>query len=466
MEITLLLVIFSLLTSLLTFILTITSREIINGRRTRQRAVGFFHPYTNDGGGGERVLWCAVKAIQEESPDLECVIYTGDHDSSSESLMSRALDRFGVQLLTPPKVVHLYKRKWIEETSYPRFTMIGQSFGSVYLSWEALCKFTPLYYFDTSGYAFTYPVARLFGCKVICYTHYPTISLDMISRVRDRSSMYNNDASIARSGWLSWCKIIYYTLFSWMYGFVGSCAHLAMVNSSWTQSHIEKLWRIPSRIKRVYPPCDTSGLQVLPLERLATTPIFISVAQFRPEKAHPLQLEAFSLAIRRLDADMPRPILQFVGSCRNKFDEARLQKLQDKAVELNVDGDVQFYKNVMYRDLVRLLGGAVAGMHSMVDEHFGISVVEYMAAGAVPIAHNSAGPKMDIVLEEDGQQTGFLAQNVDEYAEAILKVLRMPETERLKIAAAARKRAGRFSEQRFYEDLKAAIQPILNHVSR
>ncbi|KAH8492881.1 hypothetical protein H0E87_022215 [Populus deltoides] len=466
MENTLLLVIFSLLTSLLTFILTITSREIINGRRTRQRAVGFFHPYTNDGGGGERVLWCAVKAIQEESPDLDCVIYTGDHDSSSESLMSRALDRFGVQLLTPPKVVHLYKRKWIEETSYPRFTMIGQSFGSVYLSWEALCKFTPLYYFDTSGYAFTYPVARLFGCKVICYTHYPTISLDMISRVRDRSSMYNNDTSIARSGWLSWCKIIYYTLFSWMYGFVGSCAHLAMVNSSWTQSHIEKLWRIPSRIKRVYPPCDTSGLQVLPLERPATTPIFISVAQFRPEKAHPLQLEAFSLAIRRLDADMPRPILQFVGSCRNKFDEDRLQKLQDKAVELNVDGDVQFYKNVMYRDLVRLLGGAVAGMHSMVDEHFGISVVEYMAAGAVPIAHNSAGPKMDIVLEEDGQQTGFLAQNVDEYAEAILKVLRMPETERLKIAAAARKRAGRFSEQRFYEDLKAAIQPILNHVSR
>ena len=38
---------------------------------------------------------------------------------------------------------------------------------------------------------------------------------------------------------------------------------------------------------------------------------------------------------------------------------------------------------------------------------------------------------MDIVLEEDGQQTGFLAQNVEEYADAILKVLRMPETERL-----------------------------------
>ena len=64
------------------------------------------------------------------------------------------------------------------------------------------------------------------------------------------------------STWLSLCKVIYYRLFGWMYGTVGSFAHLAMVNSSWTQSHIESLWRIPERTKRVYPPCDTSGLQV------------------------------------------------------------------------------------------------------------------------------------------------------------------------------------------------------------
>lgn len=81
-------------------------------------------------------------------------------------------------------------------------------------------------------------------------------------------------------------------------------------------------------------------------------------------------------------------------------------------------------------------------------------------------AHNSAGPKMDIVLEEDGQQTGFLAQTVEEYADAILRVLRMPETERLKMAAAARKRASRFSEQRFYEDFKAAVRLVLNHDSK
>ena len=51
--------------------------------------------------------------------------------------------------------------------------------------------------------------------------------------------------------------------FGWLPKLVGSCSHLAMVNSSWTKSHIEAIWRIPERIRRVYPPCDTSGLQVI-----------------------------------------------------------------------------------------------------------------------------------------------------------------------------------------------------------
>ena len=67
---------------------------------------------------------------------------------------------------------------------------------------------------------------------------------------------------------------------------------------------------------------------------------------------------------------------------------------------------------------------------------------------------------MDIVLEEDGEPTGFLAETVEEFADAILKVVKMPEPGRLKMAADARRRAGKFSEQRFY-DLKTAIRPVL-----
>lgn len=37
-----------------------------NARRARdgRPTVAFFHPYCNAGGGGERVLWCAIRALQ------------------------------------------------------------------------------------------------------------------------------------------------------------------------------------------------------------------------------------------------------------------------------------------------------------------------------------------------------------------------------------------------------------------
>ncbi|URE42320.1 Glycosyl transferases group 1 [Musa troglodytarum] len=344
----------TLLSSLLSLVLFSAVAAVISGRRGRRTAVGFFHPYTNDGGGGERVLWCFVRAMQEENPDLDRAVFTVD-DASPQSLAARALDRFGVKLLRPP-----------QEHTYPHFTMIGQSLGSVYLLWEALCKFTPQFYFDISGYAITYSLARIFGCKVTCYTNYTTISLDMVSLVFSSTAQCTIMMLqlLSDNILLSRCKLVYYTIFSWLSWSVGSCAHLAMVNSSWTRSLIDCLWKIPPLTKRVYPPCDTSSLQ--------------------------------------------------------------------------------------------LLCGAVSGLHSMIDEHFGISVVEYMASAVIPI-----GPKMDIALNEGGRKTGFLASNKEEYTEAILKVITMAEAERLAIAAVVRKCTQRFSEQKFFKDFKAAVQPIL-----
>lgn len=31
-----------------------------------QQCIGIFHPYCNAGGGGERVLWCAIRALQKQ----------------------------------------------------------------------------------------------------------------------------------------------------------------------------------------------------------------------------------------------------------------------------------------------------------------------------------------------------------------------------------------------------------------
>jgi alpha-1,2-mannosyltransferase len=55
----------------------------------------------------------------------------------------------------------------------------------------------------------------------------------------------------------------------------------------------------------------------------------------------------------------------------------------------------------------------------MKEEHFGISVVEMMAAGLVTITHNSAGPKLDII-GRNKQTVGLLCDTEAEYADKVL----------------------------------------------
>ena len=83
--------------------------------------------------------------------------------------------------------------------------------------------------------------------------------------------------------------------------------------------------------------------------------------------------------------------LQLVGSSRGPGDDARIAQLREMCVTLGLEFCVDFCINVPFPQLQQLLGGAVGGLHTMVDEHFGISVVEYMAAGAPLLARLSVG---------------------------------------------------------------------------
>ena len=455
-----------------------------SGRRV-ERSVGFFHPFTSDGGGGERVLWCAVREVQSADGAVETVVYTGD-DLSGVELARRAADRFGVVLPRPIAVVRLATRHLTRPERYPAFTMLGQAFGSAVCTAEALSLYRPDVFFDTTGHAFGYPLARLAGCRVAAYVHYPAVSTDMIRRVRRRAPAFNNDARVARSALKSTAKLVYYNLFAIMYGLCGKCASVAVCNSSWTQAHVRALWGGDPRV--VFPPCDVDALLAAPAARRASDAKYVlSVGQFRPEKDHAMQLRAWAAMKKRVvaegegteatkakgassngasrpfekkkktrpdadDADpAARALLRVVGGCRGAADEARLASLRALAAELRVEDSVEFHVDVPFATLRELLAGATAGLHTMVDEHFGICVVEYMAAGAVPVAHASAGPAMDIVVpafksadasmnDDDGCAVGFLASTEAEYAACMLRALRMDGGARRDGAARARAR--------------------------
>ena len=85
----------------------------------------------------------------------------------------------------------------------------------------------------------------------------------------------------------------------------------------------------------------------------------------------------------------------------------------------------------------------------MRNEHFGISVVELMAAGTIVVAHDSGGPRMDIIREGE---TGFLATDAEEYARQMARVIRMDESSLEAMRTAARDDVIRFSDQSFKRD--------------
>ncbi|KAI8050838.1 mannosyltransferase [Syncephalis plumigaleata] len=435
--------------------------NVSNSRSTL--IVGFFHPYCNAGGGGERVLWTAIEALLRQYPNVICVLYTGDTQVSKQEMLDKTKSRFDITLPEERLVlVYLYERDWVEDKRYPRFTLLGQSIGSMLLGWEALRCVIPDIFIDSMGYAFTFPLARLAGChKVAAYVHYPTISTDMIEKVSQRTEDFNNNAHVAASTALSSGKLLYYQIFATIYGWVGALAKVVMVNSSWTRGHIEQIWGLTAQT--VYPPCDTIALNKLPLTNRSRT--IMSIGQFRPEKDHALQVKAFKqlLVLDPSLKDGPDPArLVLLGSCRHAEDAARIDALKELADKLDIKDNVEFVVNAAYDVLLDRLSNAMIGIHTMWNEHFGIGVVEYMAAGLVPVAHNSAGPRMDIVVPHQGQRTGYLAHDEHSFAQAMLTVLNMPEEERLKVQQNARDASQRFSAESFCQGFLQALEPLLN----
>ena len=340
-------------------------------------SVGFFHPYCNAGGEGERVLWQAVKVTQTRYPAAKIIIYTGDVDAAPDMILNKARDRFNMDISDRNlQFVYLHKRRYVEAYYYPHFTMLGQSLGSLVLGVEALLSHVPSIYIDTMGYSFTLPLFKYCGgCVTGCYVHYPTISTDMLDQVRTKRSMYNNRGFIANSILASSLKLRYYKIFAWLYRQCGRVADTVMVNSSWTEEHIRQLWGGEGGdVVKVFPPCDTTHLTgIVQVTDEKESVRILSLGQFRPEKDHVLQIKAmFELRQILTEEDWERTKLVIIGGCRGPEDWKLLQDLKDLSKHFSVEDNVEFYPNLPFKDLLEEFGKATIGIHTMWNEHFGI----------------------------------------------------------------------------------------------
>ena len=220
----------------------------------------------------------------------------------------------------------------------------------------------------------------------------------------------------------------YWQLFARIYSKVGSTVDVVMTNSTWTQGHVSSLWG-PSRNKRkgaiendidvVFPPVAvedvTEAVQVSQTSEKKRGPYLLYIAQFRPEKNHQLILEAFAKFLRS-DPKLPaypneKPKLILIGSVRDSIDEKSVYKLRLLAHELHMKENVEFLCDAPWPQMLEWMGRASVGVNGMWNEHFGIGVVEYQAAGLISVVNNSGGPKIDIVVDIDGKPTGECFRN-------------------------------------------------------
>ena len=307
------------------------------------------------------------------------------------------------------------------------------------------------------------------------YTHYPTISNDMLQRVTDGKIMYNNNNKYASSNYKKQLKIYYYKLFAILYGMCGYFASVVMVNSTWTYNHINSIFfkSKQSVLRIVYPPVGNND-HLKEFELKNRKKIILSVGQFRPEKNHSLQIEAF-YQFRKKNKEKYKDVkLIMVGGVRDLEDRRRVTKSRCLITKYGLKECVLIKENLEWSKLLKLFEESFVGLHTMEDEHFGICLAEYMIAGLVAIGHCSGGPLSDIVAniksKHDVQsgmvanERGFLCTTVEQYAKCFETVLNSYQEgdEWMDLRQRAREYCvDRFSCNQFQRHFIETLEPVL-----
>ena len=219
---------------------------------------------------------------------------------------------------------------------------------------------------------------------------------------------------------------------------------LIMYNSYFTKKNSELNWPIKSEV--VYPPVDTHNIK--PLKKKKN---ILSVGRFfgyLKDKKQELLIKVFDSLYKEGLKDWS---LHLVGSA-GEGDKKYIEELKD----LSKGIPVKFHPNLSYEDLIVLYGESSIYWHAAgfeeenptKMEHFGISTVEAMAAGCVPVVIK-AGGQVEIV--EDGR-TGFLWDSLDDLEKLTLKVVSDIDL-RSQLSKQAIEKAKMFSKERFTQKI-------------
>lgn len=442
------------------------------------KGIAFLHPNASDFGGGEKVLWEIVKALSLYQSDktngnINKIYILCSNKCNLDEILIKLNDRFnltfdkGFDVVKNIQLVKLNNTSLVAPKRY--FTMLLQIIGQVILAFEIILTVHTEYIIDTTGLPFTYFLLKLYGFKVGAYIHYPFISDQMIDDVRqDKVGVHNkisNDKQVlgqelrlTKSQIIKKkLKLVYYSIINVLFKFNCRQLEFAMSNSTWTFNHMKKIFGQGQKHGILYPPCSVDEYKN-PLDNNRRN-VIVSFAQFRPEKDHQLQIEI----LERLRSMGHNIKLEMVGSIRHEDDKRIVSSLERMIISKGLQDYVSIHINLPMSEIKDKFKSARFGIHTMKDEHFGIALIEMMSSGLILFAHNSAGPRFDIIgsssINSTNRVCGFLANDKEEFIDCLNKAIQKPETY-LAIQTNAREKVQEFSIQTFRKKFISSMEDL------
>jgi glycosyltransferase involved in cell wall biosynthesis len=189
-------------------------------------------------------------------------------------------------------------------------------------------------------------------------------------------------------------------------------------NSRFTMNNLDP--EIPQTVHVIYPPIDTKKY----LNDTGKEHIILSVGRFHPLKKQDILIEAF----RRLkgQAGFKGWKLILAGSLmpsdRGYLD--RLHKMaSDGSVEILVDRNFTDMQAVYARSSIYWHAAGYDEQEPANFEHFGISTVEAMASGAVPVVFDGGG--LPEIVEPD--RNGYLWKDISQLEDLTVRLVKSPQ---------------------------------------
>jgi glycosyltransferase involved in cell wall biosynthesis len=159
---------------------------------------------------------------------------------------------------------------------------------------------------------------------------------------------------------------------------------LVLTNSEYTRRAIFNAFNIDAKI--LYPPVDIDTFREIASGSTQREDMTLVISRIAPDKQVENAIEvARIMRGRGIGKDM------IIAGNLHHYDHRYYQKLKKMIADYDLSNYINLQINISFSKLIQLMQLAKVYFHPRIDEHFGISIVEAMASGLVPVVSDIGG---------------------------------------------------------------------------